>query len=202
VKKILLIGGGGHCHSCIDVIEADVIYKIAGIVLPSLKKSKPILGYPVIGTEKNLPDLLKQIPNVIICIGQIKNFEIRKKLFELLKSYNANFPIFKSPHAYCSRYAVLGEGTIQMHGSIINANAQIGVNCIINSKSLIEHDTKIQAHCHISTGVIINGGVKIGEGSFVGSGSIIKEGVSIGKHVIIGAGQKVLKDIPDKEIIK
>lgn len=202
MKKILLIGGGGHCHSCIDIIESESIYKIMGIILPTLKNLKPILGYPVIGTEKNLPELLKQIPNILICIGQIKNFKIRKKVFELLKSYKANFPIFKSPHAYCSRYAILGEGTIQMHGSIINANAQIGVNCIVNSKSLIEHDVIIQAHCHISTGAIINGGVKIGEGSFVGSGSIIKEGVKIGKHVIIGAGQTVLKDIPDKATIK
>jgi sugar O-acyltransferase (sialic acid O-acetyltransferase NeuD family) len=202
VKKIILIGGGGHCHSCIDVIEAEGIYNIKGIILPTLKNLKPILGYPVIGTEKNLPKLLKQIPNILICFGQIKNFKTRKKLFELLKSYEANFPIFKSPHAYCSRSAILGEGTIQMHGSIINANAQIGANCIINSKSLIEHDAIIKSHCHISTGVIINGGVRIGMGTFVGSGSVIKEGIKIGKKVIIAAGQTIYKNIPDGTTVK
>jgi len=32
MKKIILLGGGGHCKSCIDVIENENIYKIAGII--------------------------------------------------------------------------------------------------------------------------------------------------------------------------
>ena len=31
-RPILLIGGGGHCASVIDVIESQGIYKIMGIV--------------------------------------------------------------------------------------------------------------------------------------------------------------------------
>jgi hypothetical protein len=32
MKSLLLIGGGGHCRTCIDVIETEGKYKIAGIV--------------------------------------------------------------------------------------------------------------------------------------------------------------------------
>lgn len=202
MKEIFLIGGGGHCHSCIDVIEAEDIYQIKGIILPTLKNTKPILGYPVIGTDEDLPKLLKKNSNIVICIGHMKNFKIRKNFFELLKKYGASLPVIKSPHAYCSHHSTLGDGSILMHASIVNSNVQVGANCIINSKSLIEHDVKIEDHCHISTGAIINGGVKIGEGSFVGSGAIIKEGVEIGKHVIIGAGQTILKNISDETTIK
>lgn len=31
-EQIILIGGGGHCKSCIDVIEQEGKYQIAGIV--------------------------------------------------------------------------------------------------------------------------------------------------------------------------
>ncbi|MGJ0312293.1 hypothetical protein [Aliarcobacter cryaerophilus] len=31
-EKIVLIGGGGHCHSVIDVIEQTNKYEIIGIV--------------------------------------------------------------------------------------------------------------------------------------------------------------------------
>ncbi|MBI4309254.1 MAG: acetyltransferase, partial [Candidatus Omnitrophica bacterium] len=31
-KNLILIGGGGHCKSCIDVIESENKFKIAGIV--------------------------------------------------------------------------------------------------------------------------------------------------------------------------
>jgi sugar O-acyltransferase (sialic acid O-acetyltransferase NeuD family) len=202
VKDILLIGGGGHCHVCVDVIESEGIYQIKGIVLPNLENSNPVLGYPVIGTDGDLPQLLKKTSNILIAIGQIKNFETRKNRFEFIKNHGANFPIIKSSYAYCSPHADLGEGTILMHGSIVNSNTKIGVNCIVNNKALIEHDVKIQDHCHISTGAIINGGVKIGKGSFVGSGSVIKEGVEIGKHVIIGAGQIVLKNVPNGTTVK
>ena len=32
MKKIILIGGGGHALSCIDVIEQENKFKIVGIV--------------------------------------------------------------------------------------------------------------------------------------------------------------------------
>ena len=31
-EKLVLIGGGGHCRACIDVIERENKYQIAGIV--------------------------------------------------------------------------------------------------------------------------------------------------------------------------
>ena len=31
-EKIILIGGGGHCRACIDVIEQEGRFTIAGIV--------------------------------------------------------------------------------------------------------------------------------------------------------------------------
>ena len=51
MKKILLIGGGGHCKSVIDVIEQEERFEIAGIVdKPKLLGSK-VLGYPIIGND-------------------------------------------------------------------------------------------------------------------------------------------------------
>ena len=32
MKKIILVGGGGHCKSVIDVIEQENKFKISGIV--------------------------------------------------------------------------------------------------------------------------------------------------------------------------
>ena len=60
MQKIILIGGGGHCKSCIDVIEAEGKYDIAGILdMPEFVGEK-ILGYSIIGTDDDLPELSKQ----------------------------------------------------------------------------------------------------------------------------------------------
>ncbi len=112
--KILLIGGGGHCKSVIDVIEKEGRFEIAGII---------------------------------------------------------------------EKY----EGESQ---TVVNANASIGENCIINSKALIEHDAMIEDNVHISTGAIINGTTTVKENSFVGSGSITKEGICVSGFVKAGSVAK------------
>ena len=196
MNELLLVGGGGHCHACIDVIEAQGQYQVAGIVQPPSDGQDAVLGYPVLGDDDDLPALLTQTPNALVTVGQIKTPEIRMRLFNLLKSNDAHLPVIQSPSAYCSRRATLGEGSILMHASLINANARIGANCIINSQALIEHDAEIADHCHISTSARVNGGVRIGQGCFIGSGAILKQGIEIGAGSVIGAGCVVLKDVP------
>jgi len=202
MSDLLLIGGGGHCLSCIDVIEAEGKYRIRGIVQPLSGETDGILGYPVLGLDEDLPFLLQETAQALVTVGQIRSPEIRIRLFELLKQSGGKLPKIVSPFAYCSKYAEMEEGTIVMHGAIVNAGANIGANCIINSQALIEHDVIIADHCHISTGARVNGGVTIGKGSFIGSGAILKEGIVIGENVIIGTGQVLLRDVPSGAVIK
>ncbi len=195
--SLILIGGGGHCKACIDVIESSGLYKIAGIVDKPDKIGNDILGYKIIGNDENLPDLIGNYKNVLITIGQIQNHHKRLEIFESAKRLKGHFPTIVSKFAYVSTHAIVDEGTIIMHNALINARASIGKNCIINTKALIEHDARIEDHCHISTGVIINGGCRIAKKTFIGSGSITKQGIKIGEGSIIGAGSIVINDIPD-----
>ena len=196
MKSILLIGGGGHCRSCIDIIEAEGIYKIAGIVDRPGGNRNPVLGYEVLGNDDDLPELLKKYPIALITIGQIKSADFRLKFYSSLKNMGAKLPTITSPHSYVSKHVALQEGTIVMHGAIINAGSSIGENCIINTLALIEHDAVVESHCHISTGAKINGGAFIGMESFVGSGTVIHEGVQIGEKCVIAAGSIIRKDLP------
>lgn len=58
-KPIILIGGGGHCISCIDVIELEVKYAIIGIFDLPEKVGQRILGYEIIGTDEQIKDYVK-----------------------------------------------------------------------------------------------------------------------------------------------
>jgi len=195
MKPILLIGGGGHCHSLIDVIENGNIFQIEGIVQPIAFGSDPILGYPVCGEDADLASLLVKTPSAIVAVGQIKNFELRMRLFNRLLELKADIPILISPNAYVSKRSEIEKGTVVMHGAVINAQVDIGENCIINSMALLEHDSSIGAHCHISTGARINGGVTISKGCFIGSGAVIHPGLTIGDGCVIGAGCVVNRDL-------
>jgi len=50
-QSIILIGGGGHCKSCIDVIEQEGTFSIKGIVDKPEKKGQDVLGYTVIANN-------------------------------------------------------------------------------------------------------------------------------------------------------
>ena len=202
MNEILLIGGGGHCRACIDVIESTDLFRIAGIVQPTNEFRETVIGYSVLGTDDELPSLLRNIPMAHVTVGQIKSFQVRKRLFKQMQSLGAQLPIIRSPIAYLSRRAVVGPGSILMHGCVVNVNASIGVNCIINNLALVEHDVRIEDYCHISTGARVNGNVRIGKGCFIGSGAILREGISIGEGCIISAGQVVMKDVPAGTILK
>ena len=195
MEEIILVGGGGHCEACIDVIELEGKFRIAGIVDVRERVGESVLGYRIIASDEDLAGLTKEYKNFLITVGHIKNPTKRVSLYSTLRRFGVNFPVIISPFAYVSRHSFIGEGTVVMHGAIVNSGAQIGVNCIINSKSLIEHDVKIGNHCHISTGAIINGNGQIGSFSFVGSGSVILNGKTVTDNVIIGAGTVIVTDI-------
>jgi sugar O-acyltransferase (sialic acid O-acetyltransferase NeuD family) len=195
MHKILLIGAGGHARSCIDVLEEENQFEIAGLIEKGESISNESLGHPVIGADDDLKVLRQQYKNALITVGQIKSPKIRIKLFQLLKKLDFTLPVILSPKSYVSKHAQIGEGSIIMHGVIINSNAKIGKNCIINNKSLIEHDAVIGDHCHIATGAIINGEVSVGNETFIGSGAVTKQCISIGNNCIIGAGVILKSDV-------
>ena len=190
-EQIILIGGGGHCKSCIDVIEMQGLYNIAGIIDISTNIGNKVLGYTVIGSDNDLSKIAKTYKNFFITLGQIKDFSKRKSIFEHLVELNINIPSIVSPLAYVSKHALIGKGTIVMHSAIVNAEASVGENCIVNTRSLIEHDAFIGNHCHISTGAIVNGGVKIGDCSFYGSGAVSKEYIELPAESFVKANSIV-----------
>lgn len=192
---LLLIGGGGHCRSSIDVIESTHVYDIVGVVEREGGPAEPVLGYSIAGHDGEVEELVARWRAVLITVGQIESPAVRVRLYETAMSAGALFPVIISPKAYVSKHAEILDGTIVMHSATVNAGSSIGSNCIINSHSLIEHDVAIGSHSHISTGARVNGNVTIGRETFIGSGAIINQGVSIGAGCVIASGSIIRHDV-------
>lgn len=191
-RKLILLGGGGHCKSCIDVIEQSKQFQIVGVLGTLEKVGQKVLAYDIIGTDEQIDELVTEEFEFLVTVGQVRSPKVRKKLFAKLQESNAKIATVISPRAYVSHYATIGTGTIVMHDALVNADAQIGQNCIINSKALIEHDVLIEDHCHISTAAVLNGGVTVKEGTFFGSNAVSKEAVRTSTEAFIKAGSLFL----------
>lgn len=188
MKNLYLIGGGGHCHSCIDVIEVENQFIIKGIFDISENVGKFVLGYEVVGTDNEIEKYVSTDSYFLITVGQIKSADFRIRIAEKLKNLNANIATVISPRSHISKHAKVSEGTIVLHDALVNANVFIGKNCIINTKALIEHDSKIGNFCHISTAAVINGGCIVNDECFIGSNAVLREGINILPKSIVRAG--------------
>jgi sugar O-acyltransferase (sialic acid O-acetyltransferase NeuD family) len=194
LPSILLVGAGGHARACIDVIEQEGRFTIAGLIGTAAEAGSEVLGYRVLGTDTDAITLARRFGRALVTVGQIKTPDVRIRLFNLLEQAQCELPAIVSPRAYVSRHAALGHGTIVLHGAVVNAGARIGRNCILNSLSLVEHDCTVGDHCHVATSAAVNSGVRIGDGTFIGSQSSVRQSITVGERCVVGMGQRVLVD--------
>lgn len=199
MKSLILIGGGGHCKSAIEVAESAG-YEIKGILdMPDEVGKEVLPGHKVIGTDDEIPQYVEEC-DFVITVGFIKNPALRIKLYNKVKAAGGRLATIIASTAHVSKYAELGEGTVIMHHAFVNAGAKIGDNCIINTFVNIEHDAEVGNQCHISTGTMVNGECKIGENCFIGSQSVCANCIEIASDIIVGAGSVVRKSIRVKGI--
>lgn len=198
-RKLVLIGGGGHCKSVLDAALKSNEYAEIVITDPIIQTGTSILGCEVIGKDDRLPVLKSQgFLEAFITVGSIKGARLREKLVEIAHVHGFIFPVIIDPSASVSEYVQIGEGTFVGKNAVINADVHIGKHCIINTGTIIEHECMIGDFVHVAVGAILCGNVRVGAGSFIGAGSTIIQGISIGNESVIGVNSTVLTDVKDK----
>lgn len=198
MNNLILIGGGGHCKSVIDVAK-NAGYTILGILDRSIPVGETVLGYKVLGNDDLIEPYLDKA-KFLVTVGQIKSPAIRIRLNKMVKDAGGKLATVLAPTAHVSKYATIGEGTVVMHQAVVNAGAQIGMGCIVNTFANIEHDVKLGNFCHISTGAMVNGEAEIGEGTFIGSQSVVNQCVKVCNMTVVASGSVVHKDITESGV--
>ena len=196
MKKVVVIGSGGHAKVIIDIILQknkilDDNLKIIGILDDKYNEDEKIelFEIPIISKIEKILELPKDI-YYVIAIG---NNSVRKKIAE--KYSDKKFITLIHPKATIGEKVNIEDGTVIMAGAIINSYTKIGKHCILNTGSIIEHDNVIKDYVHISPNATLCGGVTIEEETWVGAGTTIIQEKKIGKKVTLGAGSVVVKNM-------
>ena len=198
VRKLLLLGGGGHCKSIIDSLSESSVYERIGIVEKSGNVHSSILGIPVVGTDEDLEKLKREgYTDAFVSLGSIGNTSNRRKLYGMIASLGFSIPNIIDDSAIVSSNSTLGRGLFIGKHAVVNAGSVLGDGVIVNSSATIEHDCTIGSFTHISPGVVLCGNVTIGEDAHIGAGSIVRQQVQVGNNAMVGMGSIVLHDVPD-----
>lgn len=200
MRKIVLVGGGGHCKVIIDAIKKGKVFRIIGIVDKALPKEESVSGVPVVGNDDRLKQLHKQgVSFAFISVGSIGDSTIREKIYLNLLKIGFELPVIIHPSAVIGSDIEINQGTFVAAGAVINPGTKIGKNAIINTRSSIDHDCRIGDFTHIAPGAVVCGGVRIGSRTHVGAGANIVQYLSIGSNCMIAAGMTVCANVADKQ---
>ena len=79
MDNIVIIGSSGHAKVIIDIVQQQGKYNIVGLLDRFRDVGEKTLGYPVLGKEEDLPELIKAhaLKGAIVAIGD--NF-VRSKV--------------------------------------------------------------------------------------------------------------------------
>lgn len=195
-RKILLIGGGGHCKSVLDSLIRSGNYSEIGIVDKNENIGKHVLGISIIGCDSDLIKLYENGYNyAFVTLGSTGDASQRIKLFSMLEKIGFEIPNIVDSTSTISENANMSYGIYMGKNVVVNAGVSIGKGAIINTSSTIEHDCTVGNFSHIATGSVLCGEVCTGENVHIGANSVIKQRVNIGANTIIGMGSVVLHDI-------
>ncbi|HBU12168.1 MAG TPA: hexapeptide transferase [Clostridiales bacterium] len=189
-KSVVVVGGGGHARSVLDIALSLPGLSLFGCVNPF---GRDVLGVPCKGTEDDLEKIYAMgIRYAFVAIGENA---ARNEVYDRIVAMGFEPVTIVSPYAVVSERAALGKGVCVMPGAVIHVNAVIGDNCIVNTNCSIDHDCKIGKSCHIAPGVSMSGTVCVGDGAHIGTGASVIDNITIGARSYIGAGAAVVKNI-------
>lgn len=197
MKNIVLIGGGNQAHYTIDIIEKENKYNIVGIIDSIHEIGIKRFGYPVLGRQENLKELINHY-NIFGGIISIGDNWSRYYVYQKIKEIVPDFIFVNAihPSVIIGNTTELGVGIVAMAGCIFNPKAKIGDFTFFATGAQVEHDNEICDFASISAGSITGGYVKLGKFSAITLGVTVMDRLEIGENTVIGSGSLVTKSIP------
>jgi sugar O-acyltransferase (sialic acid O-acetyltransferase NeuD family) len=198
MKNILLFGGGLHARYCIDIIEKEGKYQVAGITDPYQEEGTELYGYRVVGRQEQLPRLIAEynIYGGLIAIGD--NWT-RKHVRDVIRSIKRDFVFVNAihPSTLVGRSVEFGVGIVIMAGCIINPGARIGNFCFLATGAKVGLYNVMHDFSSVSANSVTGEEVEIGEFAAITLGVTVVNGLKIGDNSVTGAGSLVLEDVPN-----
>lgn len=201
MKNVVLFGGGNQAHYTADIIEKEKKYKIIGIIDSKHQVGTTLHGYPVIGRQEDIGELVVtySIDGGIVTIGD--NWS-RYRIVRQIESLLPTFQWFNAihPSVIIGNGVNIGVGVVAMAGCIINPRTKIGNFTFFATGAQIDHDCEVNDYASVSAGSLTGGYVVLGKFSALTLGVTVLDRLKIGENCLIGAGSLVLKDVPDNVV--
>ncbi|HET8524680.1 MAG TPA: acetyltransferase [Thermomicrobiales bacterium] len=199
MRRLFLLGGGGHAKVVVDAARAMGDYDVTGIFDDDpARQGGDVLGVPVLGPICEESFARHEARLAVIAIGDNR----MRRQIACRYGHLVEWATIVHPRAIVAASATLGRGTVVMAGAVVQPAVVIGEHVILNTVSSVDHDSEVGSFAHLAPGVHAAGGVRIGEGALIGIGAVALPERTIGAWATVGAGAVVVRDVQGGAIVK
>lgn len=192
---VIVIGAGGHAAVVADALLAASETVLGFTDADPRRHGQQLCGLPVLGDDATV--LAAHTPTTARLangIGGVRGTELRQRVQQRLQEQGWQFTGVRHPSAIVSRFARLGDGVQLLAASVVQAGAELGAGCIVNTAAVVEHDCRLGEQVHVAPRALLCGDVEIGARCHIGAGAVVRQGLRLGEDTVVGAGAVVLKD--------
>ena len=198
MRRVAIIGGGGHAREQLDLIaalnESQPSFEVIGLIVDPeyAKPGERVREVPVLGGMDWLARSVEDL-DLVCAIGDPRQ---RLRIAGLARESGGRFCTLVHPSAQVTSTAELAEGVIVGAESVVSSEVILGSHVHVNIGCRISHDCQLDEFTSLAPSVTLAGHVRIGSGCSLGAGSVVSDRCSVGEWSITGAGAVVVDDLP------
>lgn len=185
MKRLLIVGAGGHGRSVAEAVLAAVKYQLVGFVDDAAPSLQHVWDLPVFGAAVDLARYRAYADAAIVAVG---NNRLREELHQRLYAAGFELATVVHPRAIVSPRAVVGAGSAIMAGAMVGTEAQLGMGVIVNCGAVVDHHCRVEDFGHLGVNAAMAGGAVLGRGAWMQAGSALGYGVKIEAGVVLAPG--------------
>lgn len=200
---LVLLGGGGHGRTLIDLVRALGSFVVVGVVDDALEEGSVVAGVPVLGDAGTLGALGgRGIALAANGVGGIARPDDRVRAFARLAQAGLACPPLVHPAAWVEPTATVAAGAQVLARAYVGSGARVGFGAIVNTGAVVSHDCVLGDCANVAPGALLAGGVRVGDATLVGMGVTVHLGVTLGGGARIGNGAVVNADVAERAVVR
>lgn len=186
MKRLLIVGAGGHGRSVAEAVLAAGQYELVGFVDDAATSLQHVWDLPVFGTTADFASYRQHAEAAIVAIG---NNRLREELHQRLYAAGFELATVVHPKAIVSPRAVISAGSAIMAGAIVGTEARLGAGVIVNCAAVVDHHCQVGDFGHLGVNAGMAGGAVLGRGVWMQAGSVLGYGVKVLAGVVLESGK-------------
>jgi len=188
MKRLLIVGAGGHGRSVAEAVALRGEFVVAGFLDDAFPELGKVWSSPVLGKVADLASFRDIAEYAFVAIG---NNLLRQRVVGQLRDSGFRLATVIHPRAMVSPTASVGEGAAVMAGAIVGTEAVLGQGAIVNCGAVVDHHCRVGDFGHLGVKAAMAGGSVLGAGAWMQAGSALGYGVEISAGQILVPGEAV-----------